>query len=1641
MSSETYTFQGAIPITEEKEKQFQEILITQPEEKETIVTEDKTIEEISTSKEQTTIPTEETPTFTGAKKIEISNFDKLEYGWDKSTNVIGNIFRIGKAKAQDWLDEDKTFKDYILENEEKRKQKIENEHWKIIASGEDKSGLVTVGEVASMLTDPYYLVGYYLGAPALSNPLTSAALNGFLIGGDTAIDSLAKTGEIDWKATAISSGTGAAIGAVLPVGGKIIKKFLPNSTKAQVDQIANWLDNKIAKKNNLKPEQLKKIQNVTNSKAVTAANNEIIKWNRNFVAPIANEAAALRATEKKLFEQSKYLTQLRKLSKEKLKLRKINQAKFQEITKPISKQIIDIRNNIIDARKQSEIIKKKLIEKQQGKLQKWSELVANRDTKILEELRKTEGTIDWAVRSLLSATVKPLVGAGAGATFGTLFGDEETDIMYWAAAGAAAGQMQKMIQRSARFGTQEKGKILGLIDREMVALNMQKVRSMLSSTSATKLNSYGGATEKISRMLLRDIDSSVQEKSAIAVAEQMDRYFFRKAAELTKKYTPEEQLEAVSIVRGKDITDTTSKNAQDLAKGIVNYLDEFKQLYQSAGFFPKKEIQNYFPRVLDWGKINQDPKKFKEVLIGIYKSLDVKGTITKGTNAGRDKAVVAAENYIAGHKSSGESVFNRTIMEDIFGRGAKGKPTRVSSKDNVFVKTPVSEHITQERTLNGPYKLVEEVLEKNGYLVNDAGYILSNLVNKSTKSIAFARQFGTNGELLQPFFIQIRNKYLQSGLSEEAAKKAAIRESNLVVDTIDAYFDRYGQHLGGAAQASASILATLSNLNMLGRVTISSLGDLVQPFQNSSQFSSILKGWKQTALRAKSESGLAKNLNYDISNELQASLIRSAGMKGDINSAVAWMGEKPTQKLNNAFFKGLGLEWLTGYARRFAYNTGTADAYSLSKQLYNITNKGAGINSNKAKQVITFLQKYGINAKQGLQIGENKTFESAIQLGVNKKLLNQAGIIAANRDALLPQVSNRLLFTQSQNPWVRIWGQFLSWAMAKSAQTNKILGRIENGNAKTLVKTLAVIPIYSGIQSLRELAKYGEVVTDFDANNAKWWAEGGKLSGQFGWLPELVANRFVGPGSREPWYLFAPFFQFLQAPVDVAYNVYKGKSDRALKILSDKIVPLPNWRNFAMKLFNQGRPRSIKLEGTSFSTGELKPFNVGGLAAKTLAKTVSQAITKVNPGKTAISTTTGTYKKMNKILDDNNVTTVHDFGSGLGLGSKEFVNKKVTSHEPFVAIEKIIQSKGKVPDYKTADDVIFKEGFSSKQGVVNANVLNVISDPIERANVVKQIGQLVSDDGVAIITTRGNREILSQAKKSKNAEAFADGFIFGSGDNKTFQKGFSQKELEKYVQDILGDLFKVEKIPNKYGIGTSGVIIKKVRPTFKDGDEVIVPPKKPEQFQSYEAMLEGNPGAKESGIAITVIKEKPLLPKKKPNIEIQKDYSKVSELEKPKKEWLFNTAEKVYKTNTDNIIPSDIILAINSEETGWGTSRFIKDGSKNLFNIQVFDKNKPHIKATDSKAMIKKYATEEDSIKDFLNLVNKSEKYSNVRETIAKYNQGVASKEDIIDSIAATGYAENNEWSSNVKSILNKRISGKNKQELADLYVNLFTKE
>ena len=178
-------------------------------------------------------------------------------------------------------------------------------------------------------------------------------------------------------------------------------------------------------------------------------------------------------------------------------------------------------------------------------------------------------------------------------------------------------------------------------------------------------------------------------------------------------------------------------------------------------------------------------------------------------------------------------------------------------------------------------------------------------------------------------------------------QSAAEHETNLVLDSVDAYFDRLhkGWSQGRRFSSSVGILTMLSNLNMLGRVTISSLGDLIQPFQNSQSWTAAVKGLGRTNLfKATWEKGLARNLNYDITNEMSRSLSRTAAAnEKELLLSQSWMGKwgakdlgknaKSPEFYNNIAFKGLGLEWLTGYARRFAYNAGASDAYNIIKTI------------------------------------------------------------------------------------------------------------------------------------------------------------------------------------------------------------------------------------------------------------------------------------------------------------------------------------------------------------------------------------------------------------------------------------------------------------------------------------------------------------------------------------------------------------------------------------------------------------------------------------------------------------------------------------------------------------------------------------
>ena len=85
-------------------------------------------------------------------------------------------------------------------------------------------------------------------------------------------------------------------------------------------------------------------------------------------------------------------------------------------------------------------------------------------------------------------------------------------------------------------------------------------------------------------------------------------------------------------------------------------------------------------------------------------------------------------------------------------------------------------------------------------------------------------------------------------------------------------------------------------------------------------------------------------------------------------------------------------------------------------------------------------------------------------------------------------------------------------------------------------------------------------------------------------------------------------------------------------------------------------------------------------------------------------------------------------------------------------------------------------------------VLNVIEDPDERFEVVKQMSSYLKKGGTILLSTRACSEIKKAATKS-NWDDFNDGFRTSKG---TFQVGLSTNDLQSYLQEA--GSFELQKV-------------------------------------------------------------------------------------------------------------------------------------------------------------------------------------------------------------------------------------------------------
>jgi hypothetical protein len=245
-------------------------------------------------------------------------------------------------------------------------------------------------------------------------------------------------------------------------------------------------------------------------------------------------------------------------------------------------------------------------------------------------------------------------------------------------------------------------------------------------------------------------------------------------------------------------------------------------------------------------------------------------------------------------------------------------------------------------------------------------------------------------------------------------------------------------------------LTTAANTTFLTRVGIASLGDMIQPFQNSG-FGAATKAIMQ---KAGSSPSFSKQVNFQYDNSFEREFTALMSQGGDPLSSYQY----GLNWINKKFFKVVQLERITKAARGFAYDTGINRAFTLASK--------RKLSKSNSKEASTM----GLTSEDIDVLKQFKTSQQAFNDEIGRDILDRIGQKVADRDAILPMVGNRLLFTQSRNPYIRSFGQFLSWAQAKTSQINSLVERVEDGDAALAIRALGLTSIYGAVQYARELS-------------------------------------------------------------------------------------------------------------------------------------------------------------------------------------------------------------------------------------------------------------------------------------------------------------------------------------------------------------------------------------------------------------------------------------------------------------------------------------------------------------------------------------------------------------------------------------------
>jgi len=1116
---------------------------------------------------------------------EPSNIRKYQYGWAKEDMVLGDVWDIGTAWINSWGED--TYKESVQKLNEKKKKELYAEFPEFAGGKYDSDGAVMAGSISTMVADPVYILMPWARAAQGANLATKGAKLaglGFGVGaGDSIIRQTADTGGVNFETVGKTGLYGAVLSPVAMGGQKLIgagvNKAFPNLFKSTAEKNAIQQINagKFKNKNNLNDDQLAKVTNISQgekTKQLFKELSDVTNYHDTYVKPILELTEQLTSAENitKILKN----TNTKKLFNDldKILLEQNKNVFLTKGTKPYKFDILkfdSLNGKTLKSATVKEI--KAALPKLEREMYKKSQLARDAmkksNQKYLEhislELYNSMGFTEKVMKGIMAAAIRPIVGAGGMGAVGLVGGAEEDTLEAMMYTGAVLGGFSKILNRGGIKGipAPEQIKFAGFIPKFYIQTVDKYIRMNLATTTATRLSNRNNIMDRFSVDMfprftdtvrtgifgkpivgsdesigLANVGDSVEGRAIDQVRKWLNMVSNNKDGGLLQNADAATQADAIKIVRG--FKGEVSTEANQLATRLTTYLKDFKKYFTDAGIVPEQDIQYYFPRKLNFRLIESSQANKDEFLKGVAKAY---------MNIGEAKTMASALKKAKSYYKNNKKIYDDAVITDsnlkaLTVTGGK----KLKAIDDPIV-LPINRHIKHQRKLNGTYEQVESQFEK--YLVNDIPSTLSDLVQTSVKSVEFARTFGADGRLLRGYLDDLAKMYKSS--SNNSTTYDGFLNFNHkgdvghLKDAINGYFGVYGNKGDDVSRGFVAVLSSLANLNLMERVAIANIGDLSQPFSNSRYWSSWLKGlpgFFNKGAVSQVDDGHGTIVKNAL-KEYTPSVDKAVGGTGGQGFTAA------IGKANVAFFNAVGLTALTKASRRYAFNVGAIDTHISAKNLFNTAMKKGTKDLNKltdkkSLEEIRHLKQMGLlkvskngkqitNSNEVLKYGAYDSVIDAEKDVVGRILINKAGSGIANRDSIIPQIGNRLLFTQSRNPFVRLIGQYSSWAMAKSAQTNAMIQRIENGSARQLVGMAGALAIFGGIKDLRNFVTTGEFKTarSFRDDDEPWWfSQAGMFSGNLGWLPTTVANTILYRNNSSPVEFF-PGVQLFNDYVDL----------------------------------------------------------------------------------------------------------------------------------------------------------------------------------------------------------------------------------------------------------------------------------------------------------------------------------------------------------------------------------------------------------------------------------------------------------------------------------------------------------------------------